>query len=121
MEIINGQTCYSIDEVREMLDKHLEEESERRDWYLSFSDGSVEREILRKRDEALHEYFRVQGMTSIKVLLYESELIDCELDEKEKKELLRYKDVKETYETRNCKYINFHEKKVALNLAMSEN
>lgn len=34
---------YTVEEVKEMMDLHIKEEGERRDWYMEFPEDSPER------------------------------------------------------------------------------
>lgn len=94
---------YTVEEVKEMLDLHMKEESERREWYMGFPEDSPERRLMKERDEALKEYFRIQSITPMEALFYESELIK-ELDEKFVPEYERYVEVKKRYVKLQKKY-----------------
>jgi hypothetical protein len=108
MEVINGQICYTTEEVMEMTHRHIADESERRKWYLSLPEDSDERMLMKERDEALNEYFRIQGITSEAVLLYECDIMEFSLSEEEKKELERYTDAKNKYDELNERYMEVH-------------
>lgn len=94
---------YTVEEVKEMVSLHMKEESERREWYMGFPEDSPERKLMKERDEALKEYFRIQSMTPMEALFYESELIK-ELDEKFIPEYERYMEAKKRYVKLQKKY-----------------
>ena len=94
---------YTMEEVKEMLDIHMKEEGERRDWYMGFPEDSPERKLMKERDEALSEYFRIQSITPMEALFYESELTR-ELDEKFVPEYERYVEAKKKYGKLQKKY-----------------
>lgn len=110
MEILYGQTYYTVDEVMQMTHQHIEEEAARREWYNGMPEDSAERALFNERNSALHEYFRTQGATSEAVLLYESGLIEYELTENERTELDRYLEAKRRYEELNEKYVECYNK-----------
>lgn len=94
---------YTVEEVKEMVSLHIKEEGERRDWYMGFPEDSPERKLMKERDEALSEYFRIQSITPMEALFYESELIK-ELDEKFVPEYERYMEAKKRYVKLQKKY-----------------
>lgn len=108
METIDGKTYYTTDEVAEMMRRHIAEESERKDWYMSFPEGSEQRQLMERRNKALNDYFYVQARTSEVALLYETGLVTRELTPQEQKEYERYMSMKEAYYKLNAEYEEMH-------------
>lgn len=108
METVDGKTYYTTEEVAEMMKRHIAEESERKDWYMSFPEGSEQRQLMERRNKALNDYFRVQAQTSEVALLYETGLVTRELTPQEQKEYERYMYMKEAYYKLNAEYEDMH-------------
>ena len=97
MELVGDKAYYTTEEVAEMMKQHIAEELERKEWYMSFPEGSEERRLYERRNDALKEYFLVQSQTSEVALLYETGLVARELTPQEQKEYERYVSVREAY------------------------
>ena len=112
MELVGDKEYYTTEEVAEMMKRHIAEESERKEWYMSFPEGSEERRLYERRNDALKEYFRVQSQTSEVVLLYETGLVARKLTPQEQKEYERYLSVRETYYRLNEEYMEMYRKSI---------
>ena len=112
MELVGDKEYYTTEEVAEMMKRHIAEESERKEWYMSFPEVSEERRLYERRNDALKEYFRVQSQTSEVALLYETGLVARELTPQEQKEYERYLSVRETYYRLNGEYMEMYRKSI---------